>query len=259
MGWPGALAEKVLVPAWSVYRLPDTVDDRAGAMVEPGGNAWRAAAAAGAGPGETVLVWGPGTHRPADRLVRQRRRGGGARDRHGRQPRGPREDHGRQPLPHAEHAAVAELQRGHRLHRRRSGPRPRPAVRRAGRPDGLHRGFRETQPRRQPRPGAQRHHGGRHPRRVGRARARDRALRGRQAWTRRRSCTSSSASTAPSRLSTAGSIPAREPRSTSIRGSNESSGWPPEPAAAGRRSSHRTAVSCGPRRPARRASRRSPP
>jgi len=61
MGWPGALAEKVLVPAWSVYRLPDTVDDRAGAMVEPGGNAWRAAAAAGAGPGKTVLVWGPGT------------------------------------------------------------------------------------------------------------------------------------------------------------------------------------------------------
>jgi len=61
MGWPGALADKVLVPAWSVYRLPDTVDDRAGAMVEPGGNAWRAASAAGAGPGATVLVWGPGT------------------------------------------------------------------------------------------------------------------------------------------------------------------------------------------------------
>jgi threonine dehydrogenase-like Zn-dependent dehydrogenase len=61
MGWPGALAEKVLVPAWSLYRLPATVDDRAGAMVEPGGNAWRAAAAAGAGPGKTVLVWGPGT------------------------------------------------------------------------------------------------------------------------------------------------------------------------------------------------------
>jgi threonine dehydrogenase-like Zn-dependent dehydrogenase len=37
------------------------VDDRAGAMVEPGGNAWRAASAAGAGPGATVLVWGPGT------------------------------------------------------------------------------------------------------------------------------------------------------------------------------------------------------
>jgi 2-desacetyl-2-hydroxyethyl bacteriochlorophyllide A dehydrogenase len=61
MGWPGALADKVLVPVGSLYRLPATVDDRAGALVEPGGNARRAAAAAGAGPGTTVLVWGPGT------------------------------------------------------------------------------------------------------------------------------------------------------------------------------------------------------
>lgn len=61
MGWPGALAEKVLVPAGSVYRLPAAVDDRAGALVEPGGNSWRAAAAAGACRGATVLVWGPGT------------------------------------------------------------------------------------------------------------------------------------------------------------------------------------------------------
>jgi 2-desacetyl-2-hydroxyethyl bacteriochlorophyllide A dehydrogenase len=64
-GWPGALAEKVLVPVTSLHRLPDTVDDRAGALVEPGGNAWRAAAAAvegwGAGPGARVLVWGAGT------------------------------------------------------------------------------------------------------------------------------------------------------------------------------------------------------
>jgi 2-desacetyl-2-hydroxyethyl bacteriochlorophyllide A dehydrogenase len=60
LGWPGALADKVLVPAGSLYRLPATVDDRAGALVEPGGNAWRAAAA-GAGPGTTVLVCGPGT------------------------------------------------------------------------------------------------------------------------------------------------------------------------------------------------------
>ena len=61
MGWHGALAEQVLVPAGSLYRLPATVDDRAGALVEPGGNGRRAAAAAGAGPGTTVLVWGPGT------------------------------------------------------------------------------------------------------------------------------------------------------------------------------------------------------
>jgi threonine dehydrogenase-like Zn-dependent dehydrogenase len=60
-GWPGALAERVLVPAWSLHRLPDALDDRSGALVEPGGNAWRAAAAAGAAPGRRVLVCGPGT------------------------------------------------------------------------------------------------------------------------------------------------------------------------------------------------------
>jgi len=61
MGWPGALAEKVLVPAGSLHRLPAAVDDRAGALVEPGGNAQRAVAAALAGQGTRVLVWGPGT------------------------------------------------------------------------------------------------------------------------------------------------------------------------------------------------------
>jgi 2-desacetyl-2-hydroxyethyl bacteriochlorophyllide A dehydrogenase len=60
-GWPGALAERVLVPAESLYRLPDTLDDRCGALVEPGGNAWRAASAALAGPGRRILVCGPGT------------------------------------------------------------------------------------------------------------------------------------------------------------------------------------------------------
>lgn len=61
MGWPGALADKILVPATSLHRLPGAVDDQAGALVEPGGNAWRAAAAAQAGPGKRILVWGPGT------------------------------------------------------------------------------------------------------------------------------------------------------------------------------------------------------
>ncbi len=60
-GWPGALAEQVAVPASSLHRLPDSIDDRAGALVEPGGNAWRAAAAALAGPGKRILVCGPGT------------------------------------------------------------------------------------------------------------------------------------------------------------------------------------------------------
>jgi 2-desacetyl-2-hydroxyethyl bacteriochlorophyllide A dehydrogenase len=61
VGWAGALAEQVLVPASSLYRLPDAIDDRAGALVEPGGNAWRAASAALAGPGKRILVCGPGT------------------------------------------------------------------------------------------------------------------------------------------------------------------------------------------------------
>jgi 2-desacetyl-2-hydroxyethyl bacteriochlorophyllide A dehydrogenase len=60
-GWPGALAEKLLVPVGSLYRLPAAVDDRAGALVEPGGNSWRAVRAAHAGPGRRLLVWGPGS------------------------------------------------------------------------------------------------------------------------------------------------------------------------------------------------------
>jgi threonine dehydrogenase-like Zn-dependent dehydrogenase len=59
--WPGALAEKVLVRASSLYRLPDAIDDRTGALVEPGGNGWRAASAAHAGPRKRILVCGPGT------------------------------------------------------------------------------------------------------------------------------------------------------------------------------------------------------
>ena len=61
LGWAGALAEKVLVRASSLHWLPDAIDDRAGALVEPGGNGWRAASAAQAGPGKRVLVCGPGT------------------------------------------------------------------------------------------------------------------------------------------------------------------------------------------------------
>ena len=60
-GFAGAVAEQVRVPADSLHALPETVDDAAGAMVEPGGNAWRAAAAAHAAPGMRMLVWGAGT------------------------------------------------------------------------------------------------------------------------------------------------------------------------------------------------------
>lgn len=60
-GWPGALAERLLVPVRLLHELPPTVDLQAGALVEPGGNAYRAVAAAGAGPGVRVLVLGSGT------------------------------------------------------------------------------------------------------------------------------------------------------------------------------------------------------
>ncbi|MEU2349184.1 alcohol dehydrogenase catalytic domain-containing protein [Modestobacter sp. NPDC049651] len=60
-GRAGALAEQLAVPASSLHALPGTVDAQLGALVEPGGNALRAARATGAGAGDRVLVCGPGT------------------------------------------------------------------------------------------------------------------------------------------------------------------------------------------------------
>ncbi len=60
-GRDGALAEQLAVPATSLRALPDTVDAALGALVEPGGSAWRSAAATGCGAGDRVLVIGPGT------------------------------------------------------------------------------------------------------------------------------------------------------------------------------------------------------
>ena len=60
-GRPGALAEQLAVPATSLHALPDTVDAVLGALVEPGGNSFRAAQAAALAPGDRVLVLGPGT------------------------------------------------------------------------------------------------------------------------------------------------------------------------------------------------------
>jgi threonine dehydrogenase-like Zn-dependent dehydrogenase len=57
----GALAEQLSVPVSALLPLPDSVDDAAGAMVEPGGNALRAVRAASVTTGERVLVIGPGT------------------------------------------------------------------------------------------------------------------------------------------------------------------------------------------------------
>ena len=58
---PGALAEQIAVPTSSLHALPSGVDAVLGALVEPGGNALRAARATGAAPGDRVLVLGPGT------------------------------------------------------------------------------------------------------------------------------------------------------------------------------------------------------
>ncbi len=60
-GRPGALAEQIAVPWTSLHRLPDVVDDAMGAMVEPGGNAFRSVGAADLKPGERCLILGPGT------------------------------------------------------------------------------------------------------------------------------------------------------------------------------------------------------
>ena len=58
--WPGALAEQLLVPAAALHALPDSVDDVAGALVEPGGNAMRAVEATAAVEGSRILIYGPG-------------------------------------------------------------------------------------------------------------------------------------------------------------------------------------------------------
>jgi threonine dehydrogenase-like Zn-dependent dehydrogenase len=60
-GSPGALAEQLAVPVTALYELPDGVDDAAGALVEPGGNALRTVRAAALSSGDRVLVLGPGT------------------------------------------------------------------------------------------------------------------------------------------------------------------------------------------------------
>jgi threonine dehydrogenase-like Zn-dependent dehydrogenase len=60
-GFPGALAEQLAVPVTALLALPAGVDDAAGAMVEPGGNALRCARAAALAPGDRALVLGTGT------------------------------------------------------------------------------------------------------------------------------------------------------------------------------------------------------
>lgn len=59
-GWPGALAEQLAVPVTSLRAIPDTIDDTTGALIEPGGNAWRAVEATALTAGGRLLVLGTG-------------------------------------------------------------------------------------------------------------------------------------------------------------------------------------------------------
>lgn len=60
-GWPGALAEKMMVPTRFAYEIPEQVSVTAAALVEPGGNSLRAVRAAEIAAGDRVLVLGSGT------------------------------------------------------------------------------------------------------------------------------------------------------------------------------------------------------
>ncbi|HEY2237875.1 MAG TPA: alcohol dehydrogenase catalytic domain-containing protein [Streptosporangiaceae bacterium] len=70
-GWPGALAEQLLVPASALLPLPEGIGPTAGALVEPGGNALRVVRAtqdrvsqdraSQDRAGQRLLVIGPGT------------------------------------------------------------------------------------------------------------------------------------------------------------------------------------------------------
>jgi len=59
-GRPGAYAEQILVDERMLFALPDTVDDRAGTVVEPLAVAIRAVGKAGVTPADAVVVIGTG-------------------------------------------------------------------------------------------------------------------------------------------------------------------------------------------------------
>ncbi len=60
-GWPGALAEQVLIPARFAHAVPESVSITAAALVEPAGNSLRALRAASLEPGQSLLILGSGT------------------------------------------------------------------------------------------------------------------------------------------------------------------------------------------------------
>lgn len=60
-GYPGALAERLVIPEFAAHLLPDDLDPALGAMVEPTGNALRSVDATKLKAGEHLLIFGPGT------------------------------------------------------------------------------------------------------------------------------------------------------------------------------------------------------
>lgn len=60
-GYPGALAERLVIPEFAAHVLPDDLDPALGAMVEPTGNALRSVDATGLLQGERLFIFGPGT------------------------------------------------------------------------------------------------------------------------------------------------------------------------------------------------------
>ena len=57
----GCMAEYVVVPSYAVYKLPDSVSDEAGALVEPLAVALHAVRQGNVRPGDTVVIVGDGT------------------------------------------------------------------------------------------------------------------------------------------------------------------------------------------------------
>lgn len=60
-GYPGALAERLVIPEFAAHVLPDDLDPALGAMVEPTGNALRSVDATKLKTGERLIIFGPGT------------------------------------------------------------------------------------------------------------------------------------------------------------------------------------------------------
>ena len=60
-GYPGALAERLVIPEFAAHVLPDDLDPALGAMVEPTGNALRSVDATGLSQCERLFIFGPGT------------------------------------------------------------------------------------------------------------------------------------------------------------------------------------------------------